>query len=90
MVIVKHAFRNSIIPVIALISIDLPRLLTGALITEQVFAWPGMGRLMVEHSMRADFPVLMGILMVTAFSVAIISIICDLAYVYVDPRIRLD
>lgn len=90
LVIVKHALRNSILPIIALISIDIPRLMAGALITEQVFSWPGMGRLMVEHSMRADFPVLMGILLVIAFLVAIISIIGDVVYAYVDPRIRLE
>jgi peptide/nickel transport system permease protein len=89
LVLLKHAFRNSMLPVVTLMSIDLPRLMTGALITEQVYAWPGMGRLMVEHSMRADFPVLMGILMVIAALVAVMSIIGDVAYVFVDPRIRL-
>jgi peptide/nickel transport system permease protein len=89
-VIFKHAFRNSVLPIVTLMSIDLPRLLTGALITEQVFSWPGMGRLMVEHSQRADFPVLMGILMVIAALVAVFSIIGDVLYVYVDPRIRFD
>jgi peptide/nickel transport system permease protein len=69
--------------------VDLPRLMGGALITEQVFSWPGMGRLMIEHAMRADFPVLMGILVVIAVLVAIMSIVGDVLYTLVDPRIAL-
>lgn len=88
LVVYKHALRNSILPIVTLISVDLPRLLAGALITEQVFAWPGMGRLMVEHSMRADYPVLMGILVIITLAVAVLSIIGDIVYVYIDPRIQ--
>lgn len=88
-VIFSHAFRNGILPVAALIVVDIPRLIGGALITEQVFAWPGMGRLMVEHSMRADFPVLMGILVLTVGFVAVMSLIGDIVLVFLDPRIRI-
>jgi peptide/nickel transport system permease protein len=88
LVLYKHALRNSILPIVSLISVDAPRLMAGALITEQVFSWPGMGRLMVEHSMRADYPVLMGILIIITLSVAVLSIVGDLIYVYIDPRIE--
>ena len=88
-ILFKHGFRNAVLPVAALIIVDIPRLIGGALITEQVFGWPGMGRLMVEHTNRADLPVLMGILVVTVAFVALFSIIGDIFYVVLDPRIRL-
>jgi peptide/nickel transport system permease protein len=88
-ILFKHGFRNAVLPVAALSIVDIPRLIGGALITEQVFGWPGMGRLMVEHTNRADLPVLMGILVVTVAFVALFSIIGDIFYVVLDPRIRL-
>jgi peptide/nickel transport system permease protein len=64
--------------------------LAGAVVTERIFAWPGMGRLFIDHTERSDFPMLMGILMIIAIAVIIFQIITDVVYSLVDPRIRLD
>jgi peptide/nickel transport system permease protein len=89
-VIVRHALPNAALPFITLIGLDIPFLLAGALVTERIFAWPGTGRLFLDHMERADFPVLMGILMLIAVAVVIFQIITDIVYSLVDPRIRLE
>jgi len=88
-VVWRHALPNAALPFITLIGLDIPFLLAGAVVTERIFAWPGMGRLFIDHSARADFPMLMGILMLIAFAVVVFQIITDLVYSLVDPRIRL-
>ena len=70
--------------------LDLPFLLAGAAVTERIFAWPGMGRLFIDHTARSDFPVLMGILMLTAVAVVVFQILTDITYSFLDPRIRID
>ena len=89
LVIWKHAFKNAVLPLITLVSLNVPRIFSGALITEQVFAWPGMGRLFVDHATRADYPVLMGLVISVSLLVATFSVLADIAYALVDPRIRL-
>ena len=89
-VIGKHALPNALLPFITLIGLDLPFLLAGAVVTERIFAWPGMGRLFIDHTERSDFPVLMGILMLIALAEVIFQIITDIVYSFVDPRIRLE
>ncbi|MGH7894347.1 MAG: ABC transporter permease [Candidatus Binatia bacterium] len=89
LVVWKHAFKNAALPLITLISLNIPRIFSGALITEQVFAWPGMGRLFVDHATRADYPVLMGLVISVSLLVAAFSLLADIAYAYIDPRIRL-
>ena len=89
-VVVRHALPNAALPFITLIGLDIPFLLAGALVTERIFAWPGTGRLFLDHMERADFPVLMGILMLIAVAVVIFQIITDIVYSLVDPRIRLE
>ncbi len=89
-VIWRHALPNAALPFITLIGLDIPFLLAGAVVTERIFAWPGMGRLFIDHSERADFPMLMGILMLIAVAVIIFQIITDVVYSIVDPRIRLN
>ena len=84
----KHALRNARLPVITLAGLQIPALLAGAVITEQVFEWPGMGRLTIEAINQRDYPVLMGITLVTAVLVAVGNLLADLAYAYVDPRIH--
>jgi len=84
----KHALRNALLPVITLAGLQIPALLAGAVITEQVFEWPGMGRLTIEAINQRDYPVLMGITLVTAVLVAVGNLLADLAYAYVDPRIH--
>jgi len=87
-VIIRHAFRNALLPLITLMGLDIPRLFVGALITEQVFAWPGMGRLFWESAQRLDYQVLMGILILLALFVVVGNLIADLAYGWADPRIQ--
>lgn len=83
-----HAFKNAALPLVTLIGLDLPFLMAGALVTESIFHWPGMGRLFVHHLDRADFPVLMGILMLISLLVVAFQILTDIAYALLDPRIR--
>ncbi len=88
-VLMKHALRNAILPFITIIGLDIPFLLGGALVTESVFAWPGMGRLFWEYAERGDYPVVLGVLLVTSTAVVFFTIVVDLLYTVVDPRIRL-
>jgi peptide/nickel transport system permease protein len=85
----KHALRNAALPFITIIGLDIPFLLGGALVTESIFAWPGMGRLFWEYAQRGDFPVVNGVLLLTGSAVVLFTIIVDVLYTFVDPRIRL-
>ena len=84
----RHAFRNAAIPLVTLIGLDLPRFLSGSLVVEAIFAWPGLGRLFWEHAERTDIPVLMAIMMLTATMVVLFNLLADVAYAFLDPRIR--
>jgi peptide/nickel transport system permease protein len=88
-VTVRHAFRNSLIPIITIVGLLLPDLVAGAVITEQIFAWPGMGQLAVRAAQDRDVALMMGIVMVVGVAVLTINIVVDALYAYVDPRIRL-
>ncbi len=88
-ILYKHALRNAALPFITIIGLDIPFLLGGALVTETIFAWPGMGRLFWEYAQRGDFPVATGVLLLTSTAVVVFTIIVDLLYTLVDPRIRL-
>lgn len=83
-----HAMRNALLPMISVVALDLSGLVGGAVITETVFAWPGLGRLFVTAMMARDYPLLMGILLLGAIAVVALNLIADLAYGVVDPRIR--
>ncbi|MGQ9598254.1 MAG: ABC transporter permease [Anaerolineae bacterium] len=85
----RHAFKNAIIPLLTVIMLDIPHLFSGALITEQVFAWPGMGRMYWEHAVWIDYPVLMGIILLVSTLVVLCNLVADISYAIVDPRIRL-
>jgi peptide/nickel transport system permease protein len=87
-IIYIHALKNASLPIVTLIGLDLPLLLGGALITERIFAWPGMGRLFLDHVNRLDVNVIMGILMLIAVAVVVFQIITDIVYAWLDPRIR--
>jgi peptide/nickel transport system permease protein len=89
LVLFKHALRNAILPFITIIGLDIPFLLGGALVTESIFAWPGMGRLFWEYAQRGDFPVVNGVLLLTSSAVVFFTIIVDVLYTFIDPRIRL-
>ncbi len=88
-VLFRHALRNAILPFVTIIGLDIPFLLGGALVTESVFAWPGMGRLFWEYAERGDYPVVLGVLLITSTAVVFFTIVVDLLYTIVDPRIRL-
>jgi peptide/nickel transport system permease protein len=89
-VISVHALKNASMPIVTLIGLDIPLLLGGALVTERIFAWPGMGRLFLDHVLRFDTPVVMGILMLLSVSVIVFQILTDLTYALLDPRIHYD
>ncbi len=88
MVMIKHALKNAALPLVTIIGLDLPLLLGGAVVTEAIFGWPGMGRLYFKASNDADIPVVMGILLIISVLVVVFQIITDLTYTYLDPRIR--
>lgn len=88
-VILKHVVGNALLPMITLAGIQLPSILTGALVTETVFTWPGMGRLFLDSLGYSDYPVVMGLLMFSAILVILGSLIADVVLAIVDPRIRL-
>ena len=90
LIIMKHGLRNALLPFVTLVGLDIPFLLAGAVVTESIFAWPGTGRLFVEHTAQSDFPVLMGILMMTAVAVVIFQLLTDITYSFLDPRIRIE
>ncbi len=83
-----HALKNASLPIVTVVGLDLPLLLGGAVVTERIFAWPGMGRLFLDQVSRADTPVVMGILMMIAVAVVVFQIITDITYAWLDPRIR--
>jgi peptide/nickel transport system permease protein len=87
-VIYKHALRNALIPVITLLGLQLPGLLGGAVITEQVFRWPGMGLLSIEAITQRDYPVLMGLNLMAAVLVVLGGFLSEALYSWTDPRIR--
>ena len=89
-VLLRHAVRNALIPMITLAGMQLPTLLGGALVTETIFTWPGMGRLFLDSLGYRDYPVVMGILMFSALLVLIGNLLADLLCAVADPRIRLD
>ncbi len=87
-VIVKHAFTNALIPVITVIGVIVGVLLGGAVVIEQVFSLPGVGRLIIGAVLRRDYPVIQGGLLLLAFIYVFVNIVVDLLYAYVDPRVR--
>jgi len=87
-VISGHALKNAALPLVTIIGLDVPLLLGGAVVTESIFAWPGMGRLFIDHLSRSDTPVVMGILMMISVAVVFSQLITDIIYAWLDPRIR--
>jgi peptide/nickel transport system permease protein len=88
-VIAKHALRNALIPFITLVVFTLPALFAGAIITETVFNWPGMGRLYFDALSRNDYPVAMALILITALLTVVATLLSDILYTWADPRIRL-
>jgi peptide/nickel transport system permease protein len=84
----RHALRNAMLPVITNIGLEIPFLFTGALVTETIFSWPGLGRLTIEATQKFDYPILMGVLMISAIATVLANLLADVAYALVDPRIK--
>lgn len=89
-VVVRHGLRNALVPVVTLAGLQFPFLLGGAVVTEQVFQWPGMGLLTIQAIQSRDYPTLMGLTLISGLMVMLGNLLADLAYAWVDPRIRYD
>ena len=88
MVVLKHALRNAAIPITTVVSFTFASLVSGAVVTENVFALPGVGSLIVQSVLKRDYPTIQGIMLVVAVLYVIINFITDLTYAFLDPRIR--
>ena len=84
----KHALRNAMLPIVTNIGLEIPFLFTGAIVTETIFSWPGVGRLTIQATNNFDYPVLMGVLLISATLVVLANLLADVAYAFVDPRIK--
>jgi len=84
----KHALRNAILPIITLVALQIPQLVSGAIITEGIFSWPGMGLLAFQATVDRDYPVILGVVMLVAVLTVFFNLLADLSYAVVDPRIR--
>ncbi len=87
-VIVGHALRNSLIPSVTLLGLQVGAILEGAFITETIFAWPGIGRLAVQALGARDFPIVQGVVLLAVFAFMAANLLVDVAYAYLDPRIN--
>ncbi len=90
MVILRHALKNAVLPLVTIIGLEIPVLLSGTLITETIFSWPGMGRLFFNSIERGDYAVMMGVLMFSATLVIVFGLLTDIVYAFLNPRIRFD
>jgi peptide/nickel transport system permease protein len=90
LVIVRHAFPNALLPLITVVGLQVGQLLAGAFITEQVFNWPGMGRLAYSAIIAHDYPVIQAFAVVVAVMVLAGNVLSDVAYGFADPRIRVE
>jgi ABC-type dipeptide/oligopeptide/nickel transport system permease component len=88
-VILRHVLKNSMLPVITVIGLDLGALLGGAVITETIFAWPGVGRLIVQSIETKDYPLIQTAVILLAVLFVVLNLLVDITYTYLDPRIRL-
>jgi ABC-type dipeptide/oligopeptide/nickel transport system permease component len=88
--VVRHAFRNSLIPIVTLVGLQFGAVLTGAVITETIFAWPGIGRLLIQSISFRDYPLVQGCILLIAITYVGVNLLTDLVYGVLDPRIRYD
>ena len=87
-VVVKHALRNALLPVITVVGIQFGSMLGGAVVTETVFAWPGVGRLVINAITQRDFPLVQGGVLMMAVIFTLVNLVVDICYAFVNPRIR--
>jgi peptide/nickel transport system permease protein/oligopeptide transport system permease protein len=86
--VIAHAFRNSLIPIVTIIGLQFGSVLTGAVITETIFAWPGVGRLLVQSISARDYPAVQGCILLIALTYVSMNLVIDVLYGFLDPRIR--
>ena len=86
-VVGRHALRNALIPVVTVVALDLSGLFSGAVVTETVFAWPGMGSLLIQSISNVDYPALLAILMLSSAAIVLSNLMADVLYGLLDPRI---
>lgn len=89
-VVLKHALRNAVVPLVTVVALDIPLLFTGALVVEVIFSWPGEGRLFFDALHNRDYPVLMGVLLISALLILLSNLLADLLYGLLNPRVRYD
>ncbi len=89
-IIMRHGLKNALIPVVTIIALSMPGLVAGAVVTETIFAWPGMGRLFYNALGQFDFSLLMGYLMMVSVLVVLFNLVADVAYAWLDPRVKYD
>jgi ABC-type dipeptide/oligopeptide/nickel transport system permease component len=87
-VLLRHGLRNALVPVVTVAGMDVGRMLSGAVFVETAFGWPGVGRLMVDAIASRDLPLVQGIVIVGALTVLLLSLLVDLIYLRLDPRVR--
>lgn len=87
-VVIRHALRNALGPLVTLIGLDLGVLLGGAVVTEYIFSWPGLGREVLQAVLEVDIPLILGVVLVSAIAIAVANLIVDLVYLWLDPRLR--
>jgi peptide/nickel transport system permease protein len=87
-VVLRHGLKNALIPIVTVVGVQAGYLLGGAVFTETVFAWPGVGTLMVQGILARDFPLVQGCVLLVAFTFVLINLFVDLLYAWLDPRIR--
>jgi peptide/nickel transport system permease protein/oligopeptide transport system permease protein len=90
LVIIKHALKNALIPIITVVGLQFGLLLGGAVLTETVFAWPGLGRLIVDSILARDYPMIQGAILIFGLLYILVNLAVDLLYAWIDPRIRYD
>jgi peptide/nickel transport system permease protein len=88
--VVRHAFRNSLIPIVTILGLQFGAVLTGAVITETIFAWPGVGRLLIQSISFRDYPLVQGCILLIAVTYVAMNVLTDVVYGLLDPRIRFD
>ncbi len=89
-VVVKHALKNALIPIVTVVGLQFGLLLGGAVLTETVFAWPGIGRLIVDSILARDYPMIQGAILIFGLLYIMVNLVVDLLYAFIDPRIRYD
>jgi peptide/nickel transport system permease protein len=89
-VIMRHALRNALMPIVTVVGLSLPSAVAGAVIVERIFNWPGMGQMAVRAAGNRDFAMMLGVVLVVSIVVTVANLLTDIAYAYIDPRVRLD